>query len=101
MMVALQGVLNNSAMVEALKDDPEIASQMQTLALMAIQEADSLLRNGPPNVKVQVLRAIMPAVASALKASTVDNELEQFKDEMRQMMKEVRGGDEDEDSEED
>lgn len=90
MTQAVNSVLTTSLLVEALKDDEDVTREIKALALKAIREADHLLTHSMPNVKVQVIKSIMPAVARALQVSSVDNELQTVKDDIRTMIQEMR-----------
>lgn len=88
-----------SSMVAALQDDEEVAAASKALALKALSEADFLLTNGMPSVKIQVIKFISPIIAKALQVSSGESELTNAIAEVRgmyaEMMEKVDGKEDD------
>lgn len=76
-------------MIQAIVDDEDIAKAAKELALESIEISRKLLRLGNPTVQATVLRNMNYVIAKGLAVSSVDNEIEELKREMRAMHEEM------------
>lgn len=74
-----------------LEDDPDILEAVKALTLAAISEAQHLIDNGIPAVKMQLIRTVLPAAAKALASKKGTDAKEELQAEMKKMYAGVRG----------
>lgn len=57
-----------------LDDDPEVRAAIRRLAIDAIEQARELLIDASPNIKMQMIRQLLPALAKSLSAGKDEDE---------------------------
>lgn len=55
-----------AALVGGFEDDPEVRAAMKQLAMTALGEAQSLLTNAIPSVKMQLIKSLLPTLSRSL-----------------------------------
>lgn len=78
--------------VELVHDDPELRAAVKSLAMRAVEEAQFIMDRGTPNLKLSVIKVLMPAVARELAKKEERDDLAVLRAEMQEMMKEMRSG---------
>lgn len=74
-------------------DDPELRAAVKSLAMEAVTQARYIMERGTPNLKLAVIKVLMPAVARELAKKEDRDDLTQLRAEMSQMFAEMRGDD--------
>jgi hypothetical protein len=77
---------------ELIHDDPELRAAVKNLAMRAVQEAQIIMDRGTPNLKLSVIKVLMPAVARELAKKEERDDLAILRAQMTEMFKEIRDG---------
>lgn len=73
--------------------DPEIQAKMRRLVLQAIDQAQYLMDVGSPPMQMALVKSLMPAMVKEMaKQGGESDEVAGLRQELRELMLEVRGG---------
>lgn len=88
----------SQAVAQVAASDPEIQAAVRALAVMAIRKTHHYLKNGSPQIQMQILRSFIPALIREMGKTGDTDEHSELKKEFealrREMLHGVAGGDE-------
>lgn len=86
-------VADNDDLAEAVAavaaTDPQIQAAVRQLAIMAVRKTHHYLRNGSPQVQLQILRSFIPALIREMGKTGDNDEYAQLKAEMESLRREM------------
>jgi hypothetical protein len=65
-----------------LLSDPDVYNAVKQLALGAIREAQDILNDGIPAIKLQLIRSLLPQIARSLATKREDSEEKELQEEL-------------------
>ncbi len=74
----------------AASQDATLSAAARELTTRAILEIDDILEHGTPAAKQQILRSFVPALIRAGEAQHTNEEMDQMREDFRQLRKEMR-----------
>lgn len=83
-----------STLISTASDDQEVRAKVKELALKALDEVEDILDHGTPAVKTTVLRSFVPALVREMNKKKEDDEIQELKAQMAELIKEMRSGQE-------
>lgn len=96
--MASEGDDLTAAVAQVAASDPEIQAAVRALAVMAVRKTHHYLKNGSPQVQMQILRSFIPALIREMGKTGDTDEHSELKREFealrREMLHGVAGGDE-------
>lgn len=87
--VAVNSVLADSELVEAIKDNQEIKDLVTELATLSLREAIVQMKVGAPGTKANIMRIFAPAIARSLAVVQNNDEIQGLRDEIKGLLKEM------------
>lgn len=81
----------SDAISSSLTDDAELANAARTLALKCIQLADHHLTHGSPQMQVNIIKAIMPAIGRGMKHTEESEEITNLRNALIDLQQQVLG----------
>lgn len=83
--------ISGRAVQEAVKSDAELATSARALAQRAIAIANEYLDSGSPQMRLSVIKAIMPAVGRGLSEKGEDETITELREQLRILHEAVLG----------
>lgn len=82
-----------STLADAFGDDEEYQQGIKELVLQTMKMAVYTLKHGSPDAKSQVMRAMLPSVARTIRSTQESDEMDQMREELKAMLREISGQD--------
>lgn len=86
------GSISGRAVQEATRSDAELAEKARALANRAIDIANHYLDHGSPQVQLQVVKSIMPAIGRGMSERGEDDTIRELREQLAQLHQAVLGG---------
>lgn len=78
---------------EIVANDDEIRARVRRLVLKCVDEMEEMLFTGPPNARMQLVKALIPQVAKVLEKQEEEaEEMVQLREEFTELRKELKAG---------
>ena len=83
--------ISGKAVQEATKSDPELAEKARALANRCIDQANYYLDHGSPQVQLQVIKSIMPAIGRGMNERGEDDTITELREQLAELHRAVLG----------